>query len=360
MRWNASSENFRAEFSTLIHPHAADLIEEYRFVEIPANRPPWTATGIKLAAGDRVSLFCAGRAWLAATPLAWVGAHFGLWIRVGTQGPIFRPARGSCSFTATNSGELYLANIFPGAWADQAGALASSPDIFERVAGAFEVLVVRWRLDARQGLERLAGSGGPAAEMAGCGTSCFAKSDAPAIRVEIPVVGGRRRGLQRIRRKRDSLRDCRRCCDLAKNRARAAGAGRRGCDGRGKSISFPRLAPKIRSPIMTTLASRSSSTMVRISLTSGAAHWNLNAASLARFRPGATGRPILSFAAEPGNLGNGSTKSATSGGTTRGQWGRRHQGSSRYGSSPSASSSMGRGVASIAPSSWSTDEKLCA
>jgi len=167
MRWNGSCEDFRAEFSTLIHPHAADLIQDYRFVEIPANRPPWTATGIKLAAGDRVSLLCAGRAWLAATPPAWVGAHFGLWIRVGTQGPIFRAARGSCSFTARTSGELYLANIFPGAWADQTGALASPPDIFERVAGAFEALVVRWRLDARQGLERLAGSGGPGAEMAG-------------------------------------------------------------------------------------------------------------------------------------------------------------------------------------------------
>jgi len=167
MRWNASAENFRAEFSSLIRQHATDLIEAYWFVDIPANRPPWTATGIKLAAGDRVSLFCAGRAWLAATPLVWVGAHFGLWIRVGTQGPIFRPARGSCSFTARNSGELYLGNIFPGAWADETGALASSPDIFQRVAGAFEALVVRWRLDAYQGLERLAGSGDPAAELAG-------------------------------------------------------------------------------------------------------------------------------------------------------------------------------------------------
>lgn len=167
MRWNASSEDFRTEFSRLIQSHATDLIEEYRFVAIPANRPPWTATGVKLAAGDRVSLFCAGRAWHAAAPSAWVGAHFSLWIRVGPQAPIFRPARGSCSFTAVTSGELYLANLFPGEWADEAGKLASSPDIFNRVAGAFDALVIRWRGEARDGLERIAAGGGGAAEMAG-------------------------------------------------------------------------------------------------------------------------------------------------------------------------------------------------
>ena len=39
MRWNASVEDFRAEFSSLIGQHATDLIEAYWFVEIPANRP---------------------------------------------------------------------------------------------------------------------------------------------------------------------------------------------------------------------------------------------------------------------------------------------------------------------------------
>ncbi|MGD0072873.1 MAG: DUF3047 domain-containing protein [Candidatus Binataceae bacterium] len=167
MRWYASCEEFRAEFSALIESRAADLIEEYRFVEIPANRPPWTASGIKLAAGDRVSLFCAGRAWHAAAPSAWVGAHFSLWIRVGTRAPIFRPARGSASFTAATTGELYLANLFPGEWADLDGKLRSSPEIFTRVAGAFDVLVIRWRGETRDGLERMAAGGGRAAEMAG-------------------------------------------------------------------------------------------------------------------------------------------------------------------------------------------------
>ena len=164
MRWNTSAENFRLAFSSVLQG-AADSIESHRFVEIGANRPPWTATGIKLVAGDRVSLFCVGRAWLKSKPSAWVGAHFGLWIRVGTRGPIFRAARGSCTFTAVNSGELYLGNIFPGAWADETGALASPSSIFDGIAGTFEALVIRWRHDASQGLERMAHIGGPAAEL---------------------------------------------------------------------------------------------------------------------------------------------------------------------------------------------------
>jgi hypothetical protein len=161
----ASAETFRADFSaalgSLDQPAA-----EYQFVTIPANRPPWTGTGIKLSAGDRVSLFCAGRAWLTAMPDAWVGANFSLWIRVGEAGPTFRAARGSLTFTAEHSGELFLANLFPAAWADKDGAVASQPTIFGKVAGAYEVLIVRWRGDPAQGLKKLADSHGPAAEIA--------------------------------------------------------------------------------------------------------------------------------------------------------------------------------------------------
>ncbi|HTW89516.1 MAG TPA: hypothetical protein VMD75_16080, partial [Candidatus Binataceae bacterium] len=135
-------------------------------MEVSANRPPWNGTGIKLAEGDCFTLFCAGRAWLTAIPEVWVDAHFGLWIRVGTRAPMFRVPRGSLTFTAPHAGELYLANLFPGAWGDENGALASPPSAFEKVAGAFEVLIIRWRSDAHQGLQRMAEQGGPAAELA--------------------------------------------------------------------------------------------------------------------------------------------------------------------------------------------------
>jgi Protein of unknown function (DUF3047) len=139
-------------------------IRNHWVVRVPANRPPWTSTGIKLKPGDRISLFSFGRAWLDANPSAWVGANFGLWILTSAKGPIFRACRGSRTFTVEAPGELQMANIFPGAWADQAGALASSAQIYERVAGGFEVLVILWQLDPQAGLRRLVASGGLAAK----------------------------------------------------------------------------------------------------------------------------------------------------------------------------------------------------
>lgn len=151
-----------AALLALIGARGGGAVMDHRVVRVPANRPPWTSTGIKLEPGDRVSLFCFGRARLEANPAVWVGAHFGLWIRTSARGPVFRACRGSRTFTVEAPGELQLANLFPGAWADPTGALASSAEIYGRVAGGFEVLVIRWQVDPRAGLDRLAAGGGPA------------------------------------------------------------------------------------------------------------------------------------------------------------------------------------------------------
>jgi hypothetical protein len=158
------SKGSLAALLALARDSGTDPIRNHWVVRVPANRPPWTSTGIKLKPGDRISLFSFGRAWLDANPSAWVGANFGLWILTSAKGPIFRACRGSRTFTVEAPGELQMANIFPGAWADQAGALASSAQIYERVAGGFEVLVILWQLDPQAGLRRLVASGGLAAK----------------------------------------------------------------------------------------------------------------------------------------------------------------------------------------------------
>lgn len=198
MRWNKSTDNFRADFSALLDSHAAELVAEYQFVEVPANRPPWTATGIKLAAGDGVTLFCAGRAHLIASPYARVEAHSALWARVGTEGPIFRAARGSYTFIAEKPGELYLTNLFPGAWADRSGTLGPPPNIFKKVAGTFEVLVIRWRGEPARGLEQMAQARAGRGIRGGRAWRA-AESNAAAARVGILMVGRRRAMLQRNR-----------------------------------------------------------------------------------------------------------------------------------------------------------------
>lgn len=151
-----SSEEFRAEWSALLDSVAGEEIRESRFVRIPANRPPWTATGIEFAPGEQVTIFSAGRVWLAANSAAWQGSHFALWFRIGGRAPIFRASRGSRTFVAQAAGELEMANIFPTMWADESGAVAATDELFQRAAGGFDVLLIRWRNDAKAGLDQLA------------------------------------------------------------------------------------------------------------------------------------------------------------------------------------------------------------
>jgi Protein of unknown function (DUF3047) len=158
------AENSFDPLVALIRERGTGVVKDHWVVRVPVNRAPWTSTGIKLKRGDRISLFCAGRAWLETNLAAWVGAHFGLWVRTNAHGPIFRGSRrSSLTFTVEAEGELQLANIFPGAWADRTGALASSARIYDRVAGGFEVLVILWQVDPREGLMRLCADGGPVA-----------------------------------------------------------------------------------------------------------------------------------------------------------------------------------------------------
>ncbi len=151
-----------AALAALVRERGADAVREHYVVRVLANRPPWTSTGIRLTPGDRISLFCFGRAWLTANPSAWVGANFGLWARTSARGPILRASRGSCTLSIKAPGEIELASIFPGAWADRTGALASPSQIYQRVAGEFEVLVIVWETNPQEGLKRLAAGDGVA------------------------------------------------------------------------------------------------------------------------------------------------------------------------------------------------------
>jgi hypothetical protein len=156
-------ENSVEEFERALEPITAaagrDAIAQSWMVEVAANRPPWTPSGIELSTGDQISIFSTGRASIADQPNVWVGSHFSLWMRIGPQGEIFRAPGRSYTFTVGAGGQLYLSSLFPGDWADRHGALATNPRAYERVAGTLAVLVMRWRIDPRAGLDRLANYG---------------------------------------------------------------------------------------------------------------------------------------------------------------------------------------------------------
>lgn len=153
-------EQFEGALAPIVAAAERDGVARCWMVKVAANRPPWTPSGIELHAGDRISVFSAGRASIAGDPNIWVGSHFALWMRIGPQGEIFRAPGRSYSFTVgAGGGQLYLGNLFPGDWADRHGALATSPRAYERIAGGFAVLIVRWRIEPRAGLDRLAREG---------------------------------------------------------------------------------------------------------------------------------------------------------------------------------------------------------
>lgn len=162
---------FENEFALLLEERGKilpyqDSIDGYWFVYVAADRPPWTDTRIEVAHGDRLSVFCAGRAWIKKHPQAWVESYFALWLRIGERAKIFRTPKGTFTFTAGHSGRLYLSNVFPGQWVDAYGRMANTAVLEESAAGGFAVLVVRWRADPAQGLSELAQRPGPAARLA--------------------------------------------------------------------------------------------------------------------------------------------------------------------------------------------------
>jgi Protein of unknown function (DUF3047) len=121
-----------------------ELMAEYRLIRVPADRAPWLDSGIEVRAGEQVSTFSWGRAWLSHALDVWIGPDFQLWARIGTRGPVFRGARATNTFTAAETGRLYLASYFPGTWADPDGRLANSPRNYRRASGGIATIVVCW------------------------------------------------------------------------------------------------------------------------------------------------------------------------------------------------------------------------
>jgi hypothetical protein len=168
---SSDARRFEDEFTSLLEaqgrvPAHQDSIDRYWLVHVPADRPPWTDTEIEVAHGDRLSVFCAGRAWIKQHPEAWAEAHFALWLRIGERAEMFRTHKGSLTFIAGQSGRLYLSNVFPGQWVDAYGRMVNPAVLKESATGGFTVLIVRWRTDPAHGLSELAQRPGPAARLA--------------------------------------------------------------------------------------------------------------------------------------------------------------------------------------------------
>ena len=135
---------FREALQPWVDSLSHEVLARHAFVRMPATQPPWTDAGIDVATGDRISVFSDGRVNLSKLLDIWVAPPFQLWLRVGEQGPIFRGTRRTHTFTAEQSGRLYLASYFPGEWSDTSGQLGTDVRDYAKVSGELSVLVMRW------------------------------------------------------------------------------------------------------------------------------------------------------------------------------------------------------------------------
>jgi len=141
-------------------------LAEARLIQLPGNVPPWTDTGIRVRRGEWITLLAAGRLVLSADLDLWYGPRLALWGRVGEGGTIFNGTRDSHSFVAEAAGPLFLA-LYNGEWATPQGALATPAEAYASSGGAIDVVILRWKGAALDGLEALAGAAPDDALIAG-------------------------------------------------------------------------------------------------------------------------------------------------------------------------------------------------
>ena len=146
---------FKSRFTELLGNVAKDVIDDHRFFDVPSDQKPWFDTGLDVEAGDNLTSFAAGKTQFKDLPIT-LEPNFQLWFRIGQDGEIFRGTRDSHSFTAEQSGRLYLASYFPGEWSSKTGELVTPDEVYDMVTGNIVVLLIHWQGNTLDGLKNLA------------------------------------------------------------------------------------------------------------------------------------------------------------------------------------------------------------
>jgi hypothetical protein len=139
----------------LLATSAGSPIKAQRWVDLPATRPPWVASGISVTEGAEYSTFAFGRVYANRFLDIYLQPAQQLWFKLGEQGEIFRGTRSSHSFRASRSGELLLGNYFPNDWADARGSRQQPDSVYRSLSGGLRVLIIVWQGTALDGLRQL-------------------------------------------------------------------------------------------------------------------------------------------------------------------------------------------------------------
>jgi len=135
----------------------AGVAADARLVDVPCDRPPWTSTGIRVAAGEQVTWLAWGFAYLIR-PLG-IGARPRLVLGARVSGGgLEQSARDTFTFTADRAGDVELASLFPGELRAD-GSVVTDRIPYRAMSGRFTAVVARWSFgaDPRAALAAVAG-----------------------------------------------------------------------------------------------------------------------------------------------------------------------------------------------------------
>lgn len=154
-----SPDELREGFAAMLARAPSGCVRAHALVDLPAGELPWRDTGLRLRRGDEVSVFAAGRVYLSRLLDIWAGPQFHVWLRVGSEGPVFNGTRDHHSFVAAAEGPLEIGGQLPGQWGDPSGRVATPLTDYAQASGGFAVCIVVWSGAASDGLEQLARAG---------------------------------------------------------------------------------------------------------------------------------------------------------------------------------------------------------
>ena len=146
---------FQSGLAALLANAPSNSVRESAFFSVRANQPPWFDTGLDLHAGEQVTVFVVGQAILSQDLNLWFHPDMQLWYRIGDAGKIFRGTRNSHTFTANESGRLFLGSYLPGEWSTHRGAIAVGTEAYRAMEGSLGVQIIRWSAEPLASLKRL-------------------------------------------------------------------------------------------------------------------------------------------------------------------------------------------------------------
>ena len=137
---------FRAQaqhvLSACSRPDLRPRIAGTALMRLAGNAPPWQRSGLRVVGGQTYSVFANGRIqWSPHDAALYGGPRFHLWTRVVPGGRIANLCRDTDTFTADCDGEIEL-GIYMGIWRDAYGTLATSDDLYRRLQGHLDALVI--------------------------------------------------------------------------------------------------------------------------------------------------------------------------------------------------------------------------